>query len=417
MNISFFISGKLFFDKTNRRFLSQKIIRIAVWGISLGMAAMIVSIAVITGFKNEIKNKIVEFQSHIQILNFDSNNSYETEPVSKNQSWVTAVRKINGVKDLKVFATKPAILKSADFNQGIVFKGLDSTFNWEYLKSRLISGSIPNLKQPGRSNEIIISEQTARQLKLKKGDKPVIIFINVAENTPVLFQPVISGIYRTNLEEFDRLFAFGDLRQVQRANNWQPDMVSGFEVDLASFEKISQVEKQIKELVIVYDENKKTTFKTENVIRQNPQIFEWLEVTDMNVWILLTLISVVAGFCMASGLLVLIIERSNMIGLLKALGMTNSKLRMIFIYITVFLSSKGILWGNIIGIAFIFLQNRFHFIKLDPTTYYMDYMPVNISIIHIFLLNISTISLIFIMLIFPSYLVGRISPDKSIRFD
>ena len=417
MNTELFISNRLFFDKSNQQFLSKKIIRIALFGIALGLAVMIVSVAVITGFKTEIRNKVIGFGSHIQIINFDSRNSHEIPPISQNQPFLGKLKTINNIENIQVFATKPGMIKTDESIQGIVFKGVDPSYNWSFFQKNLVDGQIPQLNDTNRTNEILLSENVSRLLKLKTGDLAVLYFINENEVTPRMLQLKVCGIYRTSLEEFDNLFIMGDIKHVQRLNDWQNDEISGFEVLVSDFNKIDFIEWEIRNLVVDYSQNNSAILRTESITRQYPQIFDWLSILDMNVWVILFLMVMVAGFNMISALLVLILERSTMIGVLKALGSPNWSIRKVFLYLSVFLTSRGMLWGNAIGIAIILLQKVFHLIKLNPATYYVDVVPVNFNIVHILLLNIGCIVVTTLMLVIPSYLVSKISPDKSIRFD
>jgi lipoprotein-releasing system permease protein len=417
MNTEFFISKRLFFDKTNQQFLSKKIIRIALFGIALSLAVMIVSLAVITGFKTEIRNKVIGFGSHIQIINFESRNSYENPPISKNQPFTSELKNIKGVESVQVFATKPGIMKTDETTQGIVFKGVDTGYNWSFFEKNLVDGVIPKFNDTSRVNEILLSENISRILKLKTGESAVLYFVNETELTPRMLQLKVSGIYSTSLEEFDNLFVIGDIKQIQRLNDWQPDEITGFEILVSDFNKIGITEMEVRNLVINYSNENTAILRTESITRQYPQIFDWLSVLDMNVWVILSLIVMVAGFNMISALLVLILERSTMIGVLKALGSPNRSIRKVFLYLSVFLTSRGMLWGNIIGIAIILIQKYFHLIKLNQATYYVDVVPVNFNIMHILLLNIGCLLVTTFMLVIPSYLVSKISPDKSIRFD
>lgn len=417
MNTELFISNRLFFDKSNQQFLSKKIIRIALFGIALGLAVMIVSVAVITGFKNEIRNKVIGFGSHIQIINFDSRNSYEIPPISQNQPFLGKLKTMNKIENIQVFATKPGMIKTDESIQGIVFKGVDPNYNWSFFQKNLVDGQIPQLNDTIRINEILLSENVSRLLKLKTGDSAILYFINENEVTPRMLQLKVCGIYRTSLEEFDNLFIIGDIKHVQRLNDWQNDEISGFEVLVSDFNKIDFIEWEIRNLVVDYSQDNRAILRTESITRQYPQIFDWLSILDMNVWVILFLMVLVAGFNMISALLVLILERSTMIGVLKALGSPNWSIRKVFLYLSVFLTSRGMLWGNAIGIAIILLQKLFHIIKLNPATYYVDVVPVNFNIVHILLLNIGCIVVTTLMLVIPSYLVSKISPDKSIRFD
>jgi lipoprotein-releasing system permease protein len=417
MNTELFISNRLFFDKTNKHFLSKKIIRIALFGIALGLAVMIVSVAVITGFKTEIRNKVIGFGSHIQIINYESKNSYEIPPISKNQPFVDKLKAMNGIETVQVFATKPGMIKTDESIQGIVFKGVEPGYNWTFFKKNLIDGELPQLNDSNRINEIILSENVSGLLKLKTGDSAVLYFVNENEVNPRMLQLKVSGIYRTSLEEFDNLFIIGDIKQIQRLNDWQSDKISGFEILVSDFNNIDNIEYEVRNLVVDYSQENNAILRTEKITRQYPQIFDWLSILDMNVWVILILMVMVAGFNMISALLVLILERSTMIGVLKALGSPNWSIRKVFLYLSVFLTTRGMIWGNAIGIAIILIQKIFHVIKLNPATYYVDVVPVNFNIMHILLLNIGCLTVTTFMLVIPSYLVSKISPDKSIRFD
>lgn len=417
MNTELFISKRLFFDKANRKLLSQRIIRIALTGISLGLAVMIVSVAVVTGFKNEIRNKVIGFGSHIQLVNYDSNSSYETQPISKNQPFLEDVRQVGGVNYLQPFATKPGMIKTDEYIQGIVFKGVDTDFHWDFFKQNLLEGRVPLFNDSSRVNEIILSKYVSDLLHLKLNDKAVIYFINENEVIPRLRQMEVCGIYDTGFEEFDKLFILGDLKQVQRLNDWNNDQVTGFELILNRFDKLDEIEQEIRSIIISYRSEDAEVIRTESITRMYPQIFDWLDILDMNVWIILLLMVIVASFNMVSGLLVLILERASMIGVLKAMGSQGWSIRKIFIYLSVFLTGRGMLWGNLIGIAIVALQSIFHIIKLDPSSYYVSFVPMNLSLLHILLLNLGTVAITSVILIIPSWLISKISPDKTMRFD
>ena len=417
MNTELFISRKLFFDKTNKKLLSNRIIRIALSGIALGLAVMIVAVAIVTGFKDEIRNKVIGFGSHIQIINFDSNNSFETKPISENQTFLPKLKTIKGVERVEAYATKPGMIKTDQYIQGIVFKGVDTDYNWDFFKKNLLEGRIPEINDSARVNEIILSEQVANLLKIKLNHMSVLYFINEEESTPRMLQMKVCGIYRTNLEEFDNRFIIGDIKQIQRLNKWNSDQISGFEIAVTNFRKIDRIEQEVRNTVLDYSAANKTILRTSSITREYPEIFDWLSVTDMNVWVILILLLLVAGFNMISGLLVLILESSNMIGILKVLGSPNASIRKIFLYLAVFFTSRGMLWGNVAGISIILIQKIFHIVKLNPVTYYLDVAPVNFSIVHILLLNAGSILITTLMLVVPSFLVSKISPEKAIRFD
>ena len=417
MNTELFIANKLFFDRSNKQLLSQRIIRIALFGIALGLAVMIVSVAVITGFKTEVRNKVFGFGGHIQIINFNAQNSSELPPVSKDQPFLETIKNINGIENIQVFGTKPGMIKTDEYIQGIVLKGVGTDFNWNFFEQNLVAGRIPEINDSVRINEIILSEKVSNLLEIGLNDLAVFYFINNNELTPRMLQLKVSGIYKTGMEEFDNLFVIGDIKQIQRLNNWESNKISGFEILVDDYRQIDQIEQQVRSQVVNYSEDEDSILKTESIIRNYPQIFDWLEVLDMNVCVIIILMLLVAGFNMISGLLVLILERSNMIGVLKAMGSTAWNIRKIFLYLSMFLTGRGMLWGNVIGIAFIIIQKVFHVVKLNPETYYVDVAPVNFSLFNILMLNGGTLLITTAMLIIPSYLISKISPEKSMRFD
>lgn len=417
MNTELFISKRLFFDKKNKKHLSQRIIRIALAGIAMGLTVMIISVSVVTGFKKEVRNKVIGFGSHIQIVNYDSNSSYETQPVSINQPFLESVRSVSGVNYIQPFATKPGMIKTDEYIQGIVFKGVNKNYHWDFFEKNLIDGRLPEISDTARVNEILLSDEVSKLLHLKLNDEAVFYFINENEITPRMLQLKVCGIYHTGFEEFDKLFVLGDLKQIQRLNDWRPDQITGFEIVVNDFNQIDEIEQEIRSHVIRFRDEDADVLRTENITRMYPQIFDWLAILDMNVWIILLLMVIVAAFNMVSGLLVLILERANMIGVLKAMGSPGWSIRKIFIYLSVFLTGRGMLWGNVIGISIIGIQNLFHIISLDPSTYYVEFVPMNFSIIHLLLINLGTIIITSVILIIPSWFISKISPDKSIRFD
>lgn len=417
MNTELFIAKRLFFDKANRKHLSQRIIRIALIGISLGLAVMIISVAVVTGFKNEIRNKVIGFGSHIQLVNYDSNSSYETQPISNQQPFLNDIKGLNGVNDVLPFATKPGMIKTDESIQGIVFKGVDTDFSWDFFERNLVEGRVPIINDTARVNEIILSKYVSNLLRLKLNDKAIVYFINESESIPRMLQMEVCGIYNTGFEEFDKMFILGDIKQVQRLNDWSSDQITGFEVVLSRFDELEDIEQEIRQIIISYRDKDAEVIRTETITRMYPQIFDWLDILDMNVWIILILMVIVASFNMVSGLLVLILERASMIGVLKALGSKGWNIRKIFIYLSVFLTSRGMLWGNLIGISVVGIQSLFKVIKLDPSSYYVSFVPMYFSFVHLLLLNLGTIVITSIILIVPSWMISKISPDKTMRFD
>ena len=417
MNTELFISKRLFFDKENKNQLSKKIINIALFGIALGLVVMIISVSIVTGFKAEIRNKVIGFGSHIQVVSFDSNLSYETQPVNKNQDFLPEIKKLPGIGHVQVFATKPGLIKTEEDIKEIIIKGVGTDYDWQFFGKYLEEGTLPTIDDTSRTNDILISRHLCNLLKLSLHDKVVVYFIQGESWPPRFRQLSICGIYNTSLVEFDENFIIGDIKQVQRLNDWGQGQVSGFEILIDDFGKLDEMEVAVRDIVVNYNLEPGSTLRTINIARKYPQIFDWLNILDMNVLVILTLMVVVAGINMVSGLFVIILERSAMIGTLKSLGSPNWSIRKVFLYLSGFLIARGLLWGNIIAITLIAAQKYFGLIPLDPDTYYVSVVPVNFSAIHLLLINLGTMLVTILMLVVPSYFISKISPDKSMKFD
>jgi len=416
-NTELFIARRIFFAKGTSRKFSESIVSFAVFGIAFGLFVMILSVAIVTGFKKEVRDKVIGFGSHIQIVNFDSNSSYETVPVSKEQKWLKEVRNLKGIKNVQSFATKPGIVKTDEEIHGIVLKGVGSDFDWSFFKENLTEGSVFSVSDTGKTNNVLISKQIALLLKLKVGDPLYTYFLNEETKTQTMRRFNICGIYSTSLEEFDQLFVLADISQVRKLNDWKSDQISGFEIAINDFDDLEQITRSIRHITLSYSGDNEPVLRPVTITSKYPQIFDWLNLLDMNVWIILGLIILVAGFNMVSGLLILILERITMIGVLKAVGFGNWGIRKVFIYISSFLILKGMFWGNVAGIAFCLIQSKYGIFKLDPGSYYLDTVPVNLKITHLLMLNAGTIILTLLMLLVPSWYVSKIEPDKAIRFD
>lgn len=379
---------------------------------------MILSVAIVTGFKSQIRKKVIGFGSDIQVVNYDSNSSYENKPVPKQQPWLDSLRGMPDVRHVEMFATKPGIIKTKKEIQGVVLKGVGPDFDWSFFHKNMVEGKIFHVKDSIRTDDVIISQQLSDLLKLKLGDPLFMYFLNDASSAPRMRRFKITGIYKTNLEEFDKLFILADIKHIQSLNNWTNNQVSGFEVALNNYDEIDHMTQEVRNLTLRYEDQKNLpVLRTVSIKYKYPQIFDWLNLLDMNVWVILALILMVAGFNMVSGLLILILERTNMIGILKALGTENMSVRKVFLYLSTFLIGKGMLWGNIIGLLICLLQAQFGIIKLDPTSYYVNTVPINLKLLHFVLLNIGTLVITVSMLVIPSWYISRITPDKAIRFD
>lgn len=396
------------------RSFSRSIVGIALFGIALSLAVMIVAVAIVTGFKREISNKVTGFGAHIQILNMDSNLSYETAPVPGLVESVEELRNMKGVRNVQAFAIKAGIIKTGEEIHGAVLKGVDKHYDWSFIEKHLAEGTLIQLSDTVRSNQVVLSGSVATLLNLGVGDRFTMYFI---QDPPRARTFTISGIYNTSLEQFDKLYIFADIKQVQRLNNWRNGEVSGYEVLIQNMDDLGEYAWEIQDRVGFDFLDDGSRLKVETIRQKNSQIFDWLKLQDMNVVVLVILMVVVAGFNMISGLLILILERTNMIGILKALGTTNVSIRKIFIYQSGYLTLMGMLWGNLFGLAICMAQKYLNLIPLDPGSYYLDTVPINLNPIHLLALNLGTMLITYVFLLVPSMIIARISPDKSIRFN
>lgn len=413
MNIEYFIAKRIHFQQGSKN-VSRPAVRIAIIGIALGLAVMIIAVAVVIGFKQEIRNKTIGFGGHIQITNFDNNNTYEMQPIRVEDSLLTKIKNISGVVNIQKFATKPGIIKTSTDFEGIVIKGIDEHFDWNFFKSNLVEGDTLAINPDSLSNDIVISKHLARLLGLKTGDSFFTYFI---QNDVKARKFRIVGIYSTNFIEYDKLFMLVDMRHVQKLNGWEPDQYSGIEIRIADMRQLDQIVDKIYGMTANRFDTEGAALYTQTIRQINPQIFGWLDLLDMNVWVILLLMLAVAGFNMISGLLILILERTNMIGILKSVGATNWSVRKVFVYHSVFLIGKGMLWGNIIGLGLCAIQYFTHIVPLDADAYYVSFVPVTFNWLYLVLLNAGTFVASLLMMIIPSYLITKINPAKIIRYE
>ena len=414
MNLPYFIAHRLIKGRAEGNSFSRPINVIAVIGIAMGLAVMILAVAILAGFKTQVREKVVGFGANIQIVNFDSNLSFETAPINEGQDFIPKIKQIPGVRHVQVFATKAGIIKTNDEIQGVVLKGIGSDFDWSYFSSNMVDGNVFTVNDSSLTYNVIISKKIAGMLRLRKGDSFIMHFV---QDPPRMRKFTISGIYETSFEQFDEMYVFCDIGHIKRLNGWKDDQVSGFEIFIKDFDKLDDMTTAVRDAIgykITEDEEK---FKVTNIRIKYPQIFDWLNFQDINVMIIIFLMLVVAGFNMISGLLILILEKTNMIGVLKALGSNDITIRRIFLYQAAWLIGKGLFWGNLIGIGLAFLQLKTGLVSLDPTSYYIKTVPVNLQLTHVLLLNAGTMAAILIMLLVPSNLISRITPVKAIKYD
>ena len=414
MNLELFIAKKIHFSKEAGKQVTPPAVRIAMIGIALGLAIMMLSIAIIVGFKKEVRNKVIGFGSHIQITNFDNNSSYETIPIAVSDSLFNWINSYDGVKHAEKFATKQGILKTDTDFQGIVLKGVNENYDWTFFQKNLKDGVIPTISPDKSTTDIIISAYLCNRLNLKLGDSFLSYFIQ--ENVRARRLNIV-GIYDTGFVDYDKLFIIADIKQVQRLNEWDTDQVSGIEIIVDNYNQLDQIAEDIYFDMAQLQDRNGNTFYTRSIKELNPMIFNWLEILDLNVIVILILMMAVAGFTMISGLIIIILERTNMIGILKALGQNNTSIRKIFLYISFFLISKGMIWGNIIGLTICLIQSQFHIMKLDPSVYYVEAVPIDLSLSSFILLNIGTLAAAMLMMLGPSYVITKIEPARSIRFE
>jgi lipoprotein-releasing system permease protein len=394
-------------DKTGRNNI-RPIINIALIGIAISVAVMILSVAIVTGFQTEIREKIIGFGGHIQISNFQSTDGFETIPISTDQNFYPELDTLEKVTNIQVYANKAGILKTNEEILGVVLKGIGTDFDWTFFKDYMVEGDTLVFEDSTKSNNVIISQKIANKMQLKLGDHFFVYFIKNHKPRPRRFN--ISGIYSTSLEGFDDLFIIGDIRHIQKLNDWNPDQVGGFEVNLKHYEDLDEVDD------FIYN-NIPFEYKTTTIIHKNQNLFGWLELQDINVTIIIGLMILVSGINMASALLIMILDRTRMIGIFKAIGATNSSIRKLFLYIATYLMTVGLFWGNLIGLTLALIQKYFKIFTLPPETYYLSHIPINIEITDIIYLNFFTLLLCLIMLIAPTFIVTRISTVDAIKMD
>jgi lipoprotein-releasing system permease protein len=414
MSTGTFIARRLIKERSKGTAFSRPINVIAIIGIALGLAVMILAVAILTGFKQQIRDKVAGFGAHIQVVNFDANISYETVPVSASQPFIDKLKSHPGIKNIQVFATKAGIIKTDDNIQGVVLKGIGSDYDWSFFESNMVEGETVTVSDTVRTDNVIISKKVADMLGLKLGDSFSMFFV---QDPPRMRKFTIRGIYETSLEEFDKTYLFCDIEHIRSLNGWEEEQVSGFEVFIDDFDELDAMTDVVRDAIGYKVSGEEEQLKVTNIRGRYPQIFDWLGFQDTNVIIILILMILVAGFNMISGLLILILEKTNMIGVLKAMGSGNKLIRNIFLYQAAWLTAKGLLWGNVIGLGLAMLQMKTGIISLDPSSYYLKSVPINLDPLHIILLNAGTMIAIILMLLIPSQLIARITPVKAIRYN
>ena len=413
-NWKFFIARRIYRSREGEKEVSKPAVRIAMAGIAIGLAVMIVSVAVVIGFKHQVRDKVIGMGSDIVVSSIEGAQLYQMNPVVANDSLLSVIQNIPQVSHVQRYATKPGMIMTADNFQGMIVKGVAQEYDWTYLKAHLQEGEIPALTDSVASNRVLVSRSMADKLSLKVGDKLYTYYI---EGNVRARRLTVSGIFQTNFSAFDDYFLITDMYTVNRLNGWEPDQVGGVEVAVSDYRFLNSVNDDIRGHIQEQTDRYGAIYCSRTSEELYPQIFAWLDLLDTNVWVILILMTGVAGFTMISGLLIIILERTQMIGVLKALGADNASIRQIFLSFSVFLIGRGMCWGNVIGLSCCLIQYFFEPIKLDPATYYVNAVPVELHLGWIVLLNVCTLLVSVGMLVGPSYLTSHIHPAKSIRFE
>ena len=414
MNLPFFIAKRIYSDQGDKRKVSRPAIRIATIGVAIGLAVMIVTVSVVLGFKHTIRDRVVGFGSHIQVQNMLTFLSTDSYPILINDSVIRSYEQIEGVKHVERYAYSQGILKTDDDFLGVVFKGVGPEYDMDFLSQHMTEGEIPVFSDTASTNKILVSKMIADKLRLKAGDRIFAYFIGESVRTRRF---TISGIYQTNMTRFDETLCFTDLCTTRKLNDWEEDQCSGAEITVNDFDRLQATADIFIDKVNRRTDKDYNTYSSQTIYEAYPQVFNWLELLDINVWIILVLMVCVAGFTMISGLLIIILERTQMIGVMKALGARNKTIRHTFLWFAAFIIGQGLLLGNVLGIGIIALQKYTGLVKLDPQTYYVSEAPMEVNIPLFVLLNIATLIICVFVLIAPSFLISHIHPAKSMRYE
>ena len=415
MNFPLFIAKRIYFSEGDRHEVSRPAIRIATVGVAIGLAVMIITVSVILGFKHSIRDKVVGFGSHIQVTNFITQQTAVPAPIAISDTLLRELKAIPNVRHVEYYTMTQGILKTDSDFLGVAFKGVGEDYDLSFIRQNMQEGKLPTFSSKKSSNQIVVSRKQADKLHLRVGDKVYAYFIAYDDVRARRF--TVSGIYQSNMKQFDDVLCLTDLRTTSRLNDWESDQCSGAEILVKDFEKLEETNAAVAQLVKEHTDRYGETIASQSIYEANPQIFSWLSLLDINVWIILALMVCVAGFTMISGLLIIILERTQMIGILKALGARNKTVRHTFLWFAAFIISQGLLIGDVIGIGLVVLQQQTGFIHLDPASYYVDTAPMELNIPIIVILNVATLFISVFVLIAPSFLVSHIQPVKAMQVD
>ena len=415
MNTELFIARRIYQgDKKNGKLVSSPAIKIAIAGISIGLAVMIIAVSIVVGFKTEVREKVIGFGSHIQITAFGNHSSFEYTPIALSDSLLTKLAENPEIRHIQEFITAPGIIKTDNDFQGVVLKGVSESFDWSFFRRNLVEGSIINPNDTTVGNQVVISKTIADRLQLQLGDRFSAYFV---QEPPRVRPFTIVGIYQTNFESHDQLFVLSEMHVLATLNRWDDDMVSGIELLVYNYNRLDRITQDLFFDLATYTDRFGNSLLALSIRDLNFAIFNWLDLIDMNVLVIIVLMLIVSGFTMISGLLIIILERTNMIGMLKSMGARDLSIRKIFLYLSAFLIARGMFWGNVIALTLCIIQWQFQIIKLDPATYFLTAVPIDLNPLNIILLNVGTLTVSLLMMIAPSFLVAKITPAKSIRFE
>lgn len=411
---TWYIARRLFQHSDDVKRVSKPAIRIATVGVAIGVATMLISVSIVLAFQNEIRNKVVGFGSHIQVINYDSQNTEQFKPIVFNEETLSVLDSVPGAKTISPFCFKPGLLKTEEAFKGVMFKGIGSRFDYDFFREHLINGEISPFRDTVTTNNLIISQSLSKQMNLTVGSP---VFAYFFEDKVKARKFTVSAIYCTNLTDFDNKLVYTDVLTIQKILGFDSYQYSGAEIKLSDFNQLNEANAYIINNVNRTQDPYGAYYTSMTIFELYPQIFAWLQLLDLDVWVILILMVSVAGFTMISGLLIIILERTNFIGVMKALGANNTRMRHIFLYFSSFIVLRGMVYGNILALVFIYIQKYWHVIHLNPTVYYVDAVPVLVNWWYFAIINASTLIVCVLALIVPSYLISNIHPAKSIRFE
>ncbi|MDD6002222.1 MAG: FtsX-like permease family protein [Bacteroidales bacterium] len=412
MKLEWFIARRIS-GKSYNKGVSSTVVKIAVAAVALSVAVMIVSMSVIIGFKNEIMDKVVGFGSCVNIVNRETGGNYETMPISSEQDFFPSIENEQGINHIQRYVMKPAILKSGADILGVIIKGVGSEYNFKFFEDNMVEGCAPKIVAGQKTDSMLISKRMADLLNLKLGDKVVAYFV---QDPPRMRKYTVSGIYQTGLEDYDKLFCFTDMTDIQKINGWNENQISGFEVMIDDFSKLEDMSSLVREYAGYQISEDGAMLRVTNVKDNNRQLFDWITLTEMNVYVILAIMFFVAFVNMSTAMLIIIFERAAMIGIMKAVGSNNWLIRKIFIIQSVHITSRGVVIGNIVAAVLILLEQYFHLVGLDPASYYVDHVPAEFQLWYFIAIDLGTLLVMSIMLVLPSMAISKMEPAKVVNF-